>query len=164
MKARKITAADIEAMPQHPKDLFASEERIRALGELEVSDILGVAGGDAGELMTVAPYDVGPSDANLYPMNEPIRVDDGVYEVYECLGYTIQRSDQVGYTDRWFVFRERRPFRAWLRKVDGKLHTFGSLDEAVAWLTQNPEALPEIGQRRQMMTAESSEPSPNMQP
>lgn len=95
--------------------------------------------------MTVAPYDVAPSDATLYPMNDLVRVDDGVYEVYEFLGYTIQRSDQPGYTDRWFVFRERRPFRALLRNLDGSLHTFGSLDEAVAWLTQNPDALPELG-------------------
>ena len=95
--------------------------------------------------MTVAPYDLAPSDATLYPMNEPVRVDDGVYEVYEFLGYTIQRSDQPGFTDRWFVFRERRPFRAWLRNIDGKLHTFGSLDEAVAWLELHPNALPELG-------------------
>ena len=98
--------------------------------------------------MTVAPYGVAHSDATLYPMNEPVRVDDGAYEIYEFQGYTIQRSDQPGYTDRWFVYRERRPFRSWLRNIDGKLHTFGSLDEAVAWLAQNPDALPEIGERR----------------
>ena len=59
--------------------------------------------------------------------------------------YTIQRSDQPGYTDRWFVYRECRPFRALLRGVDDKLVTFGSRDEAVAWLIQNPDALPELG-------------------
>ena len=78
-------------------------------------------------------------------MNEPKRIDDGFYEVYQRRGYTIQRSDQPGYTDRWFVYRERRPFRALLRGVDDKLVTFGSRDEAVAWLTQNPDALPELG-------------------
>ena len=147
MKAHQIAAADIEAMPQHPKDLFAKAGRIRTFQELDTRHAHAVAGGDADELVTVAPYDSAPSDATLAPMNEPERIDDGVYEVYQYLGYTIQRSDQPGYTDRWFVFRERRPFRALLRNLDGALHTFGSLDGAVAWLIQNPDALPELKDR-----------------
>ena len=78
-------------------------------------------------------------------MNEPKRIDAGVYEVYRYRGYTIQRSDRPGYTDRWFLYRERRPFRAFLRGVDQELVTFGSREEAVAWLTQNPDTLPELG-------------------
>ena len=78
-------------------------------------------------------------------MDEPERIDAGFYDVYQWRGYTIQRSDQPGYTDRWFVYRECRPFRALLRGVDDKLVTFGSRDEAVAWLIQNPDALPELG-------------------
>ena len=132
-------------MPPRPGDRFGGQNQIWALQELEGTDVLTVFGGDAGELMTVAPYGVVPSGATLHPMNEPVRVDDGAYEIYEFQGYTIQRSDQAGYTDRWFVYRERRPFRALLRNLDGKLHTFGSLYEAVAWLEQNPDAVPELG-------------------
>ena len=43
------------------------------------------------------------------------------------------------------MYRERRPFRALLRGLDGKLSTFGPLDAAVARLVQNPDALPEPG-------------------
>ena len=35
MTGRKFTAADIEAMPQHPDDWFTKAERIRALQEME---------------------------------------------------------------------------------------------------------------------------------
>ena len=75
-------------------------------------------------------------------MDEPERIDAGVYEVYQYHGYTIQRSDQPGYTDRWFVYKERRPYRILLRNEDRSLITFGLLDHAVAWLTDNPDALP----------------------
>ena len=107
--------------------------------------VLAVAGADRDDGVTPAPYDSAPWDATIVPMDEPERIDAGVYEVYQYYGYTIQRSDQPGYTDRWFVYRERRPFRALLRGLDEKLIPFGSLEEAVAWLTQNPDALPELG-------------------
>ena len=145
MKARRITAADIEAMPSRPADRFTKAERIRAFEELQGRYAPAVAGADSGEVATVAPYESALSDATLTPMDEPERIDAGGYEVYRHLGYTIQRSDQPGYTDRWFVYRERRPFRALLRGVDQQLVTFGSLAEAVAWLTENPDALPELG-------------------
>ena len=132
-------------MPRHPADQFTKEERTRVFQELDAQHASAAAGLDADELMTPAPYDSSPSDAILSTMNEPERIDAGVYEVYRYLGYTIQRSDQPGYTDRWFVYRERRPFRALLRGVDQELITFGSLEEAVAGLTQNPDALPELG-------------------
>ena len=119
-------------------------EQIRTFEELEGRHGRVVSGADSGEVATVAPYGFAPSDATLTPMDEPERIDAGGYEVYRHLGYTIQRSDQPGYTDRWFVYRERRPFRALLRGVDQELVTFGSLSEAVAWLTQNPDALPEL--------------------
>ena len=113
--------------------------------ELEDRHAGAATGLDADELVTPGPYDSSPSDAILSPMNEPVRIDAGVYEVYQWRGYTVQRSDQPGYTDRWFVYRERRPFRALLRGEDQELITFRSLEEVVAWLTQNPDALPELG-------------------
>ena len=98
--------------------------------------------------MTVAPYHVASSTAILDSMDSPVRIGDSTYDAYSFLGYTVQRSDQPGYEDRWFVFRERRPFRAWLRNPDGGLHTFGSLEEAAAWLSQNPDALPKLPEGR----------------
>ena len=70
-------------------------------------------------------------------MSKPERIDGGVYEIYRYLGYTIQRSDQPGYTDRWFVFEDLRPFRRWVRRPDGSLRTFGSVPGAAAWLDEN---------------------------
>ena len=72
-------------------------------------------------------------------MKQPERIDVGVY-LYR--GYTVQRSDQPGYEDRWSVYREWRPYRAWLKQPDGSLLTFGSMDEATAWLTERPDILP----------------------
>ena len=70
-------------------------------------------------------------------MSKPERIDGGVYEIYRYLGYTIQRSDQPGYTDRWFVFEDLPPFRRWVRRPDGSLRTFGSVADAAAWLDEN---------------------------
>ena len=95
------------------------------------------------ELVTPAPYDPAPRDATLAPMDEPVRIDAGVYEVYQWRGYTIQRSDQPGYTDRWFVYKERPPYMVYLRDPNGSLNTFGSVEEAAAWLGDNPDVLPD---------------------
>ena len=48
-----------------------------------------------------------------------------------------------GYTDRWFIYRERPPYMVYLRHPDGSLNTFGSVDEAAAWLGDNPYVLPD---------------------
>ena len=143
--APAVCRADIGAMPRHPAEQFTKEERTRVFQELEDRHAGAIAGAHFDEVVTLPPYEFAPSDATVAPMNEPERIDAGVYEVYQWRGYTVQRSDQPGYTDRWFVYRERRPFRAFLRGVDQELVTFGSLKEAVAWLTQNPDALPELG-------------------
>ena len=105
-------------MPRHPADQFTKAERVRVFQEMDAQHARAATGFDPDELVTPAPYDSAPSDAILSPMNEPERIDADVYEVYQYRGYTIQRSDQPGYTDRWFVYRERRPFRALLWGVD----------------------------------------------
>ena len=79
---------------------------------------------------------VPPVRYSIYPMSEPERIDAGVYEVYEHRGWTVQRSDQPGYGDRWFVFEDPAPFRRWIRRDDGSLHTFSSVADAAAWLDE----------------------------
>ena len=98
--------------------------------------------------MTLAPSDAAATDAILSGMDEPTLIKESTFEAYLYHGYTIQHSDQPGYEERWFVYRERRPFRAFLKNPDQKLITFGALDEAVAWLERNPDALPELGECR----------------
>ena len=63
------------------------------------------------------------------------RIAEGIYL---HLGYTIQRSDRQGYEHRWFVFEEEPPGRRWVQLPDGKLRTFGSAQDAAAWLDENP--------------------------
>ena len=62
------------------------------------------------------------------------RIAEGMYL---HLGYTIQRSDRQGYEHRWFVFGEESPGRRWVQLPDGKLRTFGSAEDAAAWLDEN---------------------------
>ena len=92
--------------------------------------------------MTVAPSSDACPDAILSSMDEPVRIDNGGYETYQFGDYTIQHSDRPGYTDRWFVYKERPPYMVYLRNPDGSLNTFGSVDEAAGWLDHNPYALP----------------------
>ena len=87
--------------------------------------------------MTVGPYLTPLASGILSAMDRPEKIEDGVYQVYRYLGYTIQRSDQPGYEDRWFVFEDLPPFRRWVKLPDGLLHTFGSLDEAAAWMDEH---------------------------
>ena len=94
--------------------------------------------------MTVAPFSGVPSDAILSSMDKPVRVNNAGYETYQFGNYTIQQSDRPGYIDRWFVYKERPPYMVYLRNPDGSLNTFESVNEAAAWLTQNPEALPQL--------------------
>ena len=94
------------------------------------------------KLMTLSPYSAARSDVILLGMDEPTGIAGDAFEAYLYQGYTIQCSEEVGYEGRWFVYRQRRPFRAWLKYMDGTLHTFGSLKEAIAWWGQNPDALP----------------------
>jgi hypothetical protein len=93
--------------------------------------------------MTVSPSSGVSSDAMLSSMDEPVRIENGGYETYQFGNYTIQRSDRPGYTDRWFVYRERPPYMVYLRNPDGSLNAFGSVDEAAAWLGDNPYVLPD---------------------
>ena len=93
--------------------------------------------------MTVAPYSGVTSDAILSSMDEPVRVNNAGYETYQFGAYTIQQSDRPGYTDRWFIYRERPPYMVYLRHPDGSLNTFGSVGEAAAWLGDNPYVLPD---------------------
>ena len=62
------------------------------------------------------------------------RIAEGIYL---HLGYTIQRSDHQGYEHRWFVFKEEPPDRRWVHLPDGHLRTFGSAQDAAAWLDEN---------------------------
>jgi hypothetical protein len=93
--------------------------------------------------MTVAPSSDVSSDAILTSMGEPVRVNNAGYETYQFGDYTIQHSDRPGYTDRWFVYKERPPYMVYLRNPDGSLNTFRSVDEAAAWLGDNPYLLPD---------------------
>ena len=93
--------------------------------------------------MTVAPSSGVSSDAILSSMDEPVRVNNAGYETYQFGNYTIQQSDRPGYTDRWFVYKERPPYMVYLRNSDGSLNTFGSVDEAAAWLGENLYVLPD---------------------
>ena len=62
------------------------------------------------------------------------RIAEGIYL---HLGYTIHRSDRQGYEHRWFVFKEEPPGRRWVHLPDGHLRTFGSAQDAAAWLDEN---------------------------
>ena len=106
----------------------------------------------SGKTMTVAPSSGVSSDFILWKgvgqhlsilssMEKPVRVNNAGYETYQFGNYTIQQSDRPGYTDRWFVYKERPPYMVYLRNSDGSLNTFGSVDEAVAWLETGPESL-----------------------
>ena len=53
------------------------------------------------------------------------------------MGYTIQRNDRTGCEHRWFVFEEEPPGRRLVQLPDGKLRTFGSVEDAAAWLDEN---------------------------
>ena len=62
------------------------------------------------------------------------RIAEGIYL---HLGYIIRRSDRQGYEHRWFVFKEEPPGRRWVLLPDGHLRTFGSAQDAAAWLVEN---------------------------
>ena len=67
-------------------------------------------------------------------MEQLERIADGIYLHARC---TIQRSDQPGYEDRWFMFEDVPPGRRWVKHANGSLITFGSVEDAAAWLDAN---------------------------